>query len=201
MAHSNRNSPHLSTHLNGSAPSSPSMSNAQSQQQQQPAGQPRQPAGYPSPTSYPSPSLSGAQYNYPPPNNQQQVSEPYRNSPTGSSGSLSLPSMRSLDPLQQQQQQQQHLGSQLPPPVAQMGGSYYHNQAQNLPPPSQYPNVTSDPIGPNMRYALPVTDSRVMSGGRHKKVRWVVIRSPQPRIMLTSLCAIRKSSVGPRRGA
>lgn len=138
MAHSNRNSPHLSTHLNGSAPSSPSMSNAQSQQQQQPAGQPRQPAGYPSPTSYPSPSLSGAQYNYPPPNNQQQ-------------------------------QQQQHLGSQLPPPVAQMGGSYYHNQAQNLPPPSQYPNVTSDPIGPNMRYALPVTDSRVMSGGRHKK--------------------------------
>ena len=143
------------------------MSNAQNNQQQ-PAGQPRQPAGYPSPTSYPSPSLAGAQYNYPPPNNQQQVSEAYRNSPTGSSGSLSLPSMRSLDPLQQQQQ---HMGSSLPPPVAQMGGSYYHPQAQNLPPPSQYPNVTSDPIGANMRYALPVTDSRAMSGGRHKKVR------------------------------
>ncbi|KAM0159580.1 hypothetical protein ACHAQE_005032 [Botrytis cinerea] len=131
-------------------------------------GSQRQPVNYPSPTSYPSPSLSTSQYNYPPPGNQN---EPYRASPTGSNGSLSLPSMRSLDPLQQQQQQQQqaaqhqHMGSPLPPPVAQMGGPYYQNQ---LPHPShqhQYPNVTSDP---NMRYALPV-DSRVMSGGRHKK--------------------------------
>ncbi|CAD6446614.1 552427a6-ee9b-4412-bc16-d4df6503a8d8 [Sclerotinia trifoliorum] len=162
--HNNRNSPHLN-HLqhNGSAPSSPSMSGSQQGNQQ------RQPVNYPSPTSYPSPSLSTSQYNYPPPGNQN---EPYRASPTGSNGSLSLPSMRSLDPLQQQQQQQQqqaaqhqHMGSPLPPPVAQMGGPYYQNQ---LPHPShqhQYPNVTSDP---NMRYALPV-DSRVMSGGRHKK--------------------------------
>lgn len=60
------------------------------------------------------------------------------------------------------------MGSNLPPPVAQMGGPYYHNQGQTLPHPS-YPNVTSDPTG-NMRYAIPVTDSRVMSGGRHKKV-------------------------------
>jgi hypothetical protein len=163
--HNNRNSPHLSTHLqNGSAPSSPSMSNSQQQ-----AGQSRQPVSYPSPTSYPSPSMSNAQYNYPPPNNQQ-VNEPYRASPTGSNGSMSLPSMRSLDPLQQQ-----HMGSPLPhPPVAQMGGAYYHNQGQTLPHPS-YPNVTSDPTGANMRYALPVTDSRVMSGGRHKKVREIVI--------------------------
>ncbi|ESZ94583.1 hypothetical protein SBOR_4994 [Sclerotinia borealis F-4128] len=161
--HNNRNSPHLN-HLqqNGSAPSSPSMSGSQQGNQQ------RQPVNYPSPTSYPSPSLSTSQYNYPPPGNQN---EPYRASPTGSNGSLSLPSMRSLDPLQQQQQQQQqaaqhqHMGSPLPPPVAQMGGPYYQNQ---LPHPShqhQYPNVTSDP---NMRYALPA-DSRVMSGGRHKK--------------------------------
>ncbi|KAF7951485.1 hypothetical protein EAE96_006794 [Botrytis aclada] len=159
--HNNRNSPHLN-HLqqNGSAPSSPSMSGSQQ-------GSQRQPVNYPSPSSYPSPSLSTSQYNYPPPGNQN---EPYRASPTGSNGSLSLPSMRSLDPLQQQQQQQQaaqhqHMGSPLPPPVAQMGGPYYQNQ---LPHPShqhQYPNVTSDP---NMRYALPV-DSRVMSGGRHKK--------------------------------
>ncbi|KAF7884393.1 uncharacterized protein EAF02_004729 [Botrytis sinoallii] len=159
--HNNRNSPHLN-HLqqNGSAPSSPSMSGSQQ-------GSQRQPVNYPSPTSYPSPSLSTSQYNYPPPGNQN---EPYRASSTGSNGSLSLPSMRSLDPLQQQQQQQQaaqhqHMGSPLPPPVAQMGGPYYQNQ---LPHPShqhQYPNVTSDP---NMRYALPV-DSRVMSGGRHKK--------------------------------
>jgi len=169
----NRNSPHLSTHLqNGSAPSSPSMSNAQ-----QSAGQSRQPVSYPSPTSYPSPSLSNAQYNYPPPNNQQ-VSEPYRASPTGSNGSLSLPSMRSLDPLTQQQQHQHQMNSGLPPPVAQMNGPgpYYHNQGQTLPHPSHgYPNVTSDPTGQNMRYALPVTDSRVMSGGRHKKVSVGVI--------------------------
>jgi white-opaque regulator 2 len=165
----NRNSPHLSVsvsaHLhNGSAPSSPSMSSAQQQ-----GGQSRgQPASYPSPTSYPSPSLSSAQYNYPPPNNQQ-VSEPYRASPTGSN--VSLPSMRSLDPLSQAQQHHS-MGSNLPPPVAQMGAPYYHNQGQTLPHPShQYPNVTSDPTGGNMRYALPVTtDSRVMSGGRHKKV-------------------------------
>lgn len=174
----NRNSPHLSSHLqNGSAPSSPSMSNAQQQ-----GGQSRQqPVSYPSPTSYPSPSLSNAQYNYPPPN--QQGPEPYRASPTGSNGSLSLPSMRSLDPLQQQQQH--HMGSNLPPPVAQMGGPYYHNQGQTLPHPShQYPNVTSDPTGGNMRYALPVTDSRVMSGGRHKKVSVDVI-STSPRVLLT----------------
>ncbi|KAI9731674.1 MAG: hypothetical protein M1818_007804 [Claussenomyces sp. TS43310] len=135
-------------------------------QSQQQTGQSRQPVSYPSPTSYPSPGLSNAQYSYPAPN--QQVNEPYRASPTGSNGSLPLPSMRSLDPLQQQGHQQ-HLGSPLPPPVAQMGGPYYHSQ-QTLPHPShQYPNVTSDPTGQNMRYALPVTDNRVMSGGRHKK--------------------------------
>ncbi|RFU35996.1 hypothetical protein B7463_g380, partial [Scytalidium lignicola] len=158
---SNRNSPHLNHLQNGSAPNSPSMSTSQQQ-----GGQSRQPVSYPSPTSYPSPSLQNAQYNYPPPNTQQ-VSEPYRASPTGSNGSMSLPSMRSLDPLQQQQQQQQqhHMGSPLPPSVAQMGGPYYTPQGQPIP----YPSVTSDPTG-QMRYALPVTaDSRVMSGGRHKK--------------------------------
>ena len=138
-----------------------------SQSQQQGGAQSRQPVSYPSPTSYPSPNLSTAQYSYPAPN-QQQVNAPYRASPTGSNGSLSLPSMRSLDPLQQQTHQ--HMSSPLPPPVAQMGGPYYHNQ-QGMPHPSQgYPNVTSDPTGQGMRYALPVTDSRVMSGGRHKKV-------------------------------
>lgn len=167
--HNNRNSPHLN-HLqqNGSAPSSPSMSGSQQ-------GNQRQPVSYPSPTAYPSPSLPASQqYSYPAPGSQ---TEPYRASPTGSNGSLSLPSMRSLDPLQQQQQRQQEqaaqhqMNSPLPPPVAQMGGPYYQNQ---LPHPSQqqhqYPNVTSDP---NMRYALPA-DARVMSGGRHKKVRFIV---------------------------
>ncbi|RDW66275.1 hypothetical protein BP6252_09910 [Coleophoma cylindrospora] len=164
-AQHNRNSPHLSNHLhNGSNPPSPSMSNAQQQ-----GGPSRQGVSYPSPTSYPSPSMSNAQYNYPPPNSQQN--EPYRASPTGSNGSMSLPSMRSLDPLQQQQQQQvqHHMGSPLPPPVAQMGGGPYYQGGQLPHPGHVYPNVTSDPNGQNMRYALPVTESRVMSGGRHKK--------------------------------
>jgi len=164
----NSNSPHLSnnnSHLqNGSAPPSPSMSGSQQPQQ---GGQ--RPSGYPSPTNgnYPSPSMSNAQY-YPPPN-QPQAPEPYRASSTGSNNSMSLPSMRLID--QQSQQQQQNMGSGLPPPVAHMGGPYYHNQGQTLPHPShQYANVTSDPSG-QMRYALPVSaDSRVMSGGRHKKV-------------------------------
>ncbi|TVY68682.1 putative transcriptional regulatory protein [Lachnellula suecica] len=158
----NINSPHLSSHShlqNGSAPNSPSMSNAQQQ-----AGQTRQPANYPSPTSYPSPSLSTSnQYNYPPPNNQQ--SEPYRASPTGSNGSMSLPSMRTLDAAQQQQQ---HLAPGLPPQVAPMGAGqpYYHSPGGQLPHQGHY-GVTSDPS--QMRYALPATDARVMSGGRHKK--------------------------------
>ena len=178
----NRNSPHLSNHLqNGSAPSSPSMSNAQQ------GGAPsRQPASYPSPTSYPSPSLSNAQYNYPAPSGQQ-VNEPYRASPTGSNGSLPLPSMRSIDPLQQQQQGH-HMSSPLPPPVAPMNQPYYQNSGHTLPHPShQYPNVTSDPTG--MRYALPHQDSRVMSGGRHKKVRRQRGRVIRSRVGLTRFVA------------
>jgi hypothetical protein len=171
MAQQNsRASPHLSSHLqNGSAPSSPSMSSSANQggnQRQQ------QPVSYPSPTSYPSPSLSNAQYNYPPPGQQGQQGqqEAYRASPTGSNGSLNLPSMRSLDPMQQPPQGHHQMASNLPPVAQMQGGPYYHNPGQSLPHPN-YPNVTSDPTGQNMRYALPHTDNgRVMSGGRHKKV-------------------------------
>ncbi|CAG8957545.1 hypothetical protein HYFRA_00010411 [Hymenoscyphus fraxineus] len=90
------------------------------------------------------------------------LSEAYRAnlSSTGSNGS-SLPSMRTLDHPQQQPQQLHTMNSGLPP------GPYYHNTGATLPHP--YGGVTSDPNGPNMRYALPVGDSRVMSGGRHKK--------------------------------
>ncbi|OAF62773.1 hypothetical protein VC83_01242 [Pseudogymnoascus destructans] len=174
IAHANQNA----AAIDSSAPS-PSMS----QPQQSGAPSSRQPASYPSPTSYPSPGFSAAQYSYPAPT-QQLVPEPYRASPTGSNSSISLPSMRTLDPHQQaqqqqqqqmqqqqaqQQQQQQHPQHMVPPPVAQMGGPYYHNN-QTLPHPShQYSNVTSDPTGQNMRYALPGPDNRVMSGGRHKK--------------------------------
>jgi hypothetical protein len=121
---------------------------------------------------HPSPSMSKAQYDYPPPNNQQ-VNAPYRASPTSSNGSISLTSIRALDPFQQERQ---HMGSPLPhPPVAEMGGPYYHNQGQTLTHPSQYPNITSDPTGQNIRCALPITDSRVMSAGRHDKVSDAVI--------------------------
>jgi hypothetical protein len=70
--------------------------------------------------------------------------------------------MRTLDPTQHQQQMASNL-----PPVAPMAGPYYHSPGGQLPP-QGYHNVTSDP---HMRYALPATDQRVMSGGRHKKVR------------------------------
>ena len=63
------------------------------------------------------------------------------------------------------------MGSPLPhPPVAETGGLYYHNQGQSLLYASQYPGVTSDPTSQNIRYALPITESRVMSAGRHDKV-------------------------------
>lgn len=76
---------------------------------------------------------------------------------------MSLPSMRTLDPTQHQQQ----MASNLPPVAPMAGGPYYHSPGGQLPP-QGYHNVTSDP---HMRYALPATDQRVMSGGRHKKVR------------------------------
>lgn len=154
---SHHNSPHLS-HLNGSAPSSPSMSQA-NQANSQPRAYP-EPTSYPSPSAYPEPNTSYASYPAP---NGQQGGEPYRASasPAGSNGSLPLPSMRSLDPLHPHQQQ---MHSQSPMPY------YAHQTMGQMPHPShQYPNVTSDPSMANMRYALPVPDQRQMSGGRHKK--------------------------------
>ncbi|RKF54941.1 putative protein/C6 finger domain protein [Golovinomyces cichoracearum] len=143
---------------NSNSPPSPSMTNAQ--QKNGPFRQ--QAVGYPSPTYGDSPCLS--QFSYPPP--VQPGPEPYRESPPGSNGSRPLPSMRSLDPLQQKQQQQQ-MGSNIPPPVAQMGGRpYYQQPGQGVPP---YPNVTTIPNGQNINFALPATESRQVGGGRHKK--------------------------------
>ena len=153
--------------------------------QQSSNAQSRQVTSYPSPHSYPSPSMSA--YAYPPPTSGQGA-EPYRASPTGSHvslPSLNLPPIRNIDgrsptaqqqaqaaqqspSLQQQQGQstgvQSSMGSPLAPPM----GQYYQHQQQALPPPQSHMNVTSDPNQP-LRYPLPATDNRMISGGRNKK--------------------------------
>jgi hypothetical protein len=160
----NLNSPHLTNLQNGSAPASPGMSHQQHQPQNGP-----QP-GYAPQQAYASPSMQQPQNYYAQPP-QPQEHDQYRTSPTGNNGAMALPSMRLPDAMPQQQHQiQQHMGQPLPPPGAQMNQQYYHQPGQILPPPPphQYP-VTSDPNA--MRYVLPIQhDSRIMSGGRHKKV-------------------------------
>ncbi|KAL8681156.1 MAG: hypothetical protein Q9186_002688 [Xanthomendoza sp. 1 TL-2023] len=150
----------------------------------------RPPAGFSSPHSYPSPSMSAFAY---PPSNHGQSTEAYRASPTGSNvslPSLNLPPIRTIDgrpqssqgqqgtqhqsqqqqqqPQQQQQQQpvgQPQMGTPIPPSMS----SYYPGMpGQSLPPP-QHMGVTSDPSQQPMRYPLPPSDGRMMSGGRHKK--------------------------------
>ncbi|KAL9009978.1 MAG: hypothetical protein Q9173_005039 [Seirophora scorigena] len=126
-----------------------------------------------------------------PSSNPGQNNEAYRASPTGSNvslPSLNLPPIRtSMDsrpqsqqgqhtPQHQSQHQSQHqpqhqsqqpvgqpqLVASLPPPM------YYPAMpGQSLLPP-QHMSVTSDPNQP-LRYPLPPSDGRMMSGGRHKK--------------------------------
>ncbi|KAJ9143014.1 Transcriptional regulatory protein moc3 [Pleurostoma richardsiae] len=118
---------------------------------------------------YPS-STMPAQYAYPTPAAQTMdqyrtstVSAPPQPQPPHPSNPLALPSMRSLDPLQQQQQQQV-----MPMPVP-IPGSNPHG----LPVP--YYGMPPQPYGidhPMARFALPpnIYDPRVqLSGGRHKK--------------------------------
>ncbi|KAL8634894.1 MAG: hypothetical protein Q9228_007558 [Teloschistes exilis] len=140
----------------------------------------RQAGNFPSPHSYPSPSMSAYAY---PSQSHGHNTEPYRASPTGSNislPSLNLPPIRTtMDGRPQSQQGQQvtphhsqqqpggqaQIGAPLPPPPM---SSYYPTMAgQSLPPP-QHMNVTSDPNQP-LRYPLPPPDGRMMSGGRHKK--------------------------------
>lgn len=143
---------------NGSAPASPSMSS----QVQGSNGQ----QGYPPGASYPSPAHY-TQYG----TGSGNPAEQYRASPTGSNGSMPLPSMRSIDPNHAQQAHQaQHMANSH---LGTTPGPYYHGGVLPPPPNSHYPNVTSDPSG---RYVLP-QDNRVMSGGRHKKVRVVLLES------------------------
>lgn len=153
--------------------------------------QSRQVTSYPSPQSYPSPSM--AAYAYPLPSQSSGGNaEPYRASPEShvsvSLHSLNLPPIRNhLDarsPISQpaataaqhtpsHPPQHPHapptgsqtvMGSPLAPPM----GQYYPNPQQSLAPPPPHMNVTSDPNQP-LRFPIPVTDNRMMSGGRNKK--------------------------------
>ncbi|KAI9674745.1 MAG: hypothetical protein M1817_001649 [Caeruleum heppii] len=139
--------------------------------QQSASSQNRQPTSYPSPHSYPSPSMSA--YAYPPPTQQPQQSvETYRASPTGSHvslQSLNLPPIRSIDP-RNAQPGPGSIGSPLPPPVGSMGSVGYP-YSQSLPPPQHPMNVTSSPHHHHQphQYPIPQPHGRVMSGGRHKK--------------------------------
>lgn len=119
------------------------------------AGQASYPAAYPSPSV---PGMAGASGQYPsyPPSPEGQA-HPQASSKDMSS--LNLPPIRSVDgrqPPQQapQHQQPQHAGQ--PPPI-----QYYQ----------PYPAHPSDPNQLPLRYPLPPnnSDSRIMSGGRHKK--------------------------------
>ena len=146
------------------------------------SGQAREPGSYPSPSAQSSYSSPTHPYAYPPPNQGQNTE--YRASPTDSNNSLppinlpSLPSIRTIDsvPSPQQGQQtrhpdgQQHPGSQpamanpLPPPMPQ----YYQGMSAHAMPHAPHLSVTSDPQQA-MRYPIPPQDTRMMSGGRHKK--------------------------------
>ena len=134
----------------------------------------QQTVAYPSPHSYPSPSMQ-ATYAYPPPQGQQS-SDGYRGSPQGSNmslPSLNLPPIRGLQdgqqpqpqPQPQPQQTQQPMGSPLPPPQHGMPQYYGHpGHAQHGQPMNMGPQFNA------MRYQLPPQgDQRVLSGGRHKK--------------------------------
>jgi hypothetical protein len=166
-----------------SAPYSPAPSSFSVSSMADPNVQQRQPpvnGSYPSPHSYPSPSMQ-ASYTYPPP----QGSDAYRGSPQGAHNALpplNLPPIRQLDgqppqPQPQPQQQQQHhqqqaqqpMGSPLPPPHNGQPQYYPH---QGHAPPGQMGMANMGPAQYNasMRYQLPPQhDQRQLSGGRHKK--------------------------------
>ncbi|EHA52879.1 hypothetical protein MGG_05153 [Pyricularia oryzae 70-15] len=131
-----------------------------------PVGHPRQHVSYPEqhqPTYSQAPMPSGP-YGYSPITTQPPM-DPYRagQQPLPPNHAMALPSMRSLAPLQHQQQQQQqhhqhpqHAMSMTHAPIP---TAYY---AQHM--------MNPYGMGPDLRFALPLTDPRIqMSGGRNKK--------------------------------
>lgn len=102
-----------------------------------------------------------------------QGNDAYRASPSVTNGAMSLPSMRTFDPVQQTQQQHQqpqhsHVAMTIPHAVAPVPGNIgYYQQPAPLGSNSAY-GLTPDAMG--HRYPLPPSDPRgVLAGARHKK--------------------------------
>ncbi|TLD04833.1 uncharacterized protein PgNI_09608 [Pyricularia grisea] len=134
-----------------------------------PVGHPRQHASYPEqhqPTYSQAPMPSGP-YGYSPITTQPPM-DPYRagQQPLPPNHAMALPSMRSLAPLQHQQQQQQQQQQHHQHPQHAM------SMAHAPIPTAYYAQHMMNPygMGPDLRFALPLTDPRIqMSGGRNKK--------------------------------
>jgi hypothetical protein len=132
----------------------PSMSTPQG-----PHGHQRQMGHYAAPAAYPGVTMPGGQYAYAAA--ASQLTDPYRGGPAAMNSAMSLPSMRSIDPLQHSQAHAMHMGAPMgipmghaPAPIPYYGQPYMHD-----------PNALRFPLQPL------VADPRgAMSGGRHKKV-------------------------------
>ncbi|KAI1867847.1 uncharacterized protein JN550_006654 [Neoarthrinium moseri] len=187
----------LSQQHNGSTRRSPAPAAAAMSNPPQHPGHPRPPVGFPSPT-YSSPGMN-AHYGYA--NAPGQPGDLYRGSPStpgGSNHPMSLPSMRTFDPVQQQQAQQVPMAQQMMQVQASMGtGMPYYGQP--VPMAGNPYSLPPDVMGP--RYALPPNDPRAMMGNpRNKKpqslaareVKFLAARS-------TAACGSRSFEARPRK--
>ncbi|ETS72984.1 hypothetical protein PFICI_15376 [Pestalotiopsis fici W106-1] len=137
-----------------SAPPSPSPPVIMSNPPQHPGHQ-RPPVGFPSPT-YGSQGIYGYGSPTGPPG------DPYRG-PSGGHQPMSLPSMRTFDPVQQQQAQQVPMAQQMMQVQATMPPYYAHPVPLPGNPYSMPPDAMAS------RYALPPTDPRFLGNPRNKK--------------------------------
>ncbi|KAI1415461.1 hypothetical protein F5Y13DRAFT_186952 [Hypoxylon sp. FL1857] len=137
-----------------------------------PQGPPRQPANYPTPTAYATPSMTTAHYGYA--NPAGQGPDVYRAGAGIPNSAMALPSMRAFDAAQQQAQQQQHMAMAMPvnpvPSVpsmpAQQHMSYFGQQPVPMTANNPYA-LPPDALRP--QYALPPSGPGSVLGGRHKK--------------------------------
>ncbi|KAF2998362.1 hypothetical protein E8E14_005026 [Neopestalotiopsis sp. 37M] len=126
-------------------------------------GHQRPPVGFPSPT-YGSQNIYGYGSPTGPPG------DPYRG-PPGGHQPMSLPSMRTFDPVQQQQAQQAPMAQQMMQVQATMPPYYAHPVPLAGNPYSMPPDAMAS------RYALPPTDPRFLGNPRNKKRR---IKAAEP---------------------